>query len=511
MRTKYSFYNLLINLFASVLIPVLGFIKVRLFIDLYGSSLNGMQLTLMQFITYLNIFEIAYSLAFRQLLYQPLADGDQNKIKEIYYGAKKIFRFTGMVLLLVGVVFSFVAPGLANSTISNSEVTLSFLVLFVPYALSYFLMGPNFVIIADQQEYKISIWIQSISIFKMLLMVIVILLKLPYLLVFTIEGAQILIANSLARFIALKNYPWLNDDCENHSNKQFLHNIYYTLAHRFADIANSNTDNIIISAFYGYGLVSIYGAYSYFIDALNKIISAIINSPINSFGNLFSENKQRAYKVFLELYSFSSYMGTIIAACIFIFMNQLVYFWIGDESYVLSLMTSFFFAINIYYMTQRSPLIICRDTNGLYKEAVLNSYIMAFVKIVFSIILIKNYKITGILIATSLSYWLIDFLYTPKLVYRKAFSLPASKYYKIILKRLLIAALLTVVGYVIWLNVYDANLLSLSNFVISVLLVGMTIFIMTTIIYVVFFQEFRLLIKRFYLLIKNRGDKNEKA
>ena len=384
MRTRYSFYNLVINLVSSILIPILGFIKVRLFIELYGSSLNGMQLTLMQFITYLNIFEIAYSLAFRQLLYKPLAENDREKVKSIYYGAKRIFRFTGMVLLILGILFSFIAPNLANSAIPANEVTLSFLVLFVPYSLSYFLMGPNFVIMADQKEYKISIWIQSISIIKMLLMVIVIMMKLPYMLVFAIEAIQILFANFMARYIALKNYPWLREKCSDQTDKQFKHNIYYTLAHRFADIANSNTDNIIISFFYGYGLVSIYGAYSYFIDALNKIISSIINSPINSFGNLFNDDHDRAYSVFLELYNFSSYMGTIIAACIFIFMNQLVYFWIGDNSYILSLFTSFFFAINIYYMTQRSPLIICRDTNGLYKEAVPNSYIMAFVKIVFS-------------------------------------------------------------------------------------------------------------------------------
>ena len=44
MRTKYTLYNLIVNIVSSVLVPVLGFIKVRLFIDLYGSEINGLQL-----------------------------------------------------------------------------------------------------------------------------------------------------------------------------------------------------------------------------------------------------------------------------------------------------------------------------------------------------------------------------------------------------------------------------------------------------------------------------------
>ena len=74
MRTKYTLYNLIVNIVSSVLVPVLGFIKVRLFIDLYGSEINGLQLFFAQIIMYLNIFELSFSLAFRQLLFKPEAE-----------------------------------------------------------------------------------------------------------------------------------------------------------------------------------------------------------------------------------------------------------------------------------------------------------------------------------------------------------------------------------------------------------------------------------------------------
>ena len=82
-----------------MVLPLVGIIKVRLFIDFYGSGLNGLQVTIAQVITFLNICELAYSLAFRQLLFKPLAEDDHEEVLRIYHGAVRIFRITGCVAL----------------------------------------------------------------------------------------------------------------------------------------------------------------------------------------------------------------------------------------------------------------------------------------------------------------------------------------------------------------------------------------------------------------------------
>ena len=198
MRTKYSFYNFLVSLITSVALPIFGFIKVRMFIDLYGSDLNGLQLTIMNVITFLNVFELSYSLAFRQLLFKPLAENDQDRVLSIYNGAVKVFRFTGMAVLVVGALTALLFPMFAESPLGYGETVTMFLILCVPFGLSYFLMGPNFVIIADQKEYKINIWIQTIAILRMVLMVGVILLKLPYIYIFLIEGLSLIHISSIS-------------------------------------------------------------------------------------------------------------------------------------------------------------------------------------------------------------------------------------------------------------------------------------------------------------------------
>lgn len=506
MRTRHSFYNMIINLVSSLIIPVLGFVKVRLFIQLYGNEVNGMQLTLMQFITYLNIFELAYSLAFRQLMYKPLADNDHSSIIKIYGGAKKVFRITGVFLLVAGVIFSVAAPSLTGSSINPVEISVSALILVLPFALSYFMMGPNFLLAADQKEYKFNIWIQTIGACRMIVMITIILLKLPYIVILIVEGLQILLANFIARKIALKEYPWLRRVSVS-EDVSFLKSIKYTLANRFAVIANNNTDNIIISNFYGYDLVSIYGTYSYFIEAITKIVNSIITSPVNSFGNLFNDQKSESYSVFMELYSFSTYLGTIISICVFVVMNQLVGYWINDESYILTSAASFIFAINIFYMTQREPILICRDTNGLFKKAVGNSYLIAFVKILLSILLVKKHKIIGVLVATSISWWIIDFFYTPVLIYKEVFNLPALKYYKSILIRIAFFLGLSAFAYVGWSHFNEFTSSGLLPFLVSCVVLGSLVLIGVSIIYVMFFPSFRSLIQRFLRLVLEKNKK----
>ena len=505
MRTKHSIYNLLVNVLSSLIVPVLGFIKVRLFVDLYGSELNGMQLVLMQFITFLNIFELAYSLAFRQLLYKPLSEKNRQKVLEIYWGAKKIFMATGWFLLVVGGIAGFVIPYFINSDISSWEIIISYFILFMPFALSYFLMGPNFVIAADQQEYKISIWIQGIAIVRMIVMIGVILLQLPYILIFIVEGCQILLSNVIARQVALKNYPWLNEKKES-VDGLFAHNIRYTLSHRLAQITNANTDNLIIQAFFGLELVSVFGAYSYLAEAINKVVNSIVTSPINSFGNLFNDTKRDVYAVFTEFYNFSTYIGTVIAICVFVVMNRLVLIWMGQDLYVLNNVASFLLALNMFYLTQREPLLVARDTNGLFKKAVLNAYLIAIVKIVLSILLIRRYRIVGILFATAISYWVVDFLYTPFLVYRHVFHLDARRYYKMVVLRVFVMVGVGVLAYFGWSSFTWYTDTSILHFLLGCMILGLCVFVVVTILYWLLFKSFRNLLLRLKMAFRKEPD-----
>ena len=508
MRTKFSFYNFLVSTITAVVLPIVGIIKVRLFIDFYGSGLNGLQVTIAQVITFLNICELAYSLAFRQLLFKPLAEDDRKEVLRIYHGAVKVFRATGVVVLIAAFVVAFAFPFFAESPLDYWQTVGTFILLAVPYGISYFLMGPNFVIIADQKEYKITIWIQTIAILRMCLMVLVIRMGLPFIWILLIEGANILVANSLARYISLKQYPWLNDKNNYEENDSFKGKAKYAMIQRLSELATTQTDNIVITAFMGYEMTSVFGAYSYLTDSISKITQSMITSPMNSFGNLFNDKRANAYNIFSEFFSFATFISTIVGVVIFIVMPQFVHIWLAKPLYEVSIVICLAFALNIFYLTMRQPVIIARDANGLYVNAKNNAYLMAVSKIVLSIILVQKFGILGVILATTITNWTIDFLYNPNLVYKNVFNLPTTKYYLMVLSRVIVAGVIGFVSFYFW-NMNLAYITSnVLHFVIAVLVLGVCVTIATILIYSLAFSSFRdLAVRLKRILTRSRGEK----
>ncbi len=506
MRTRYSVYNFIVSATASILLPIFGFVKVRMFIDLYGSDLNGLQLTMINIITFLNICELAYSLAFRQLLFKPLATNDREKVKSIYAGGKKIFRSTGILVLVAGAIVSLVFPLLSSSPLDYVETAMMFMILCLPFGLSYFLMGPNFVIIADQKEYKINIWIQLIAILRMAFMVIAIYLKAPYVVIFLIEGLQVFVANLLARKIALKAYPWLSEPCTIEPDKEFVKNTKYTIAQRLSVLASTNTDNIVISYFLGYTSVSIFGNYSYLTDSVSKIVNSAITSPINSFGNLFNDRGDRAYDVFCEFFNFAVFIASIIAICIFVVMPEFVLYWLAQpDIYAVTPFLALLFSVNIFYLTMREPVIISRDANGLFKQAKNNAYLFAVCKIVLSVVLVQYAGFIGILLATCCTNWIIDFLYNPVLVYQRVYHLNPMRYYRMVLSRIGVAIVVGILAYWAWDAFYVSS--GFINFLISAVVLGMSVVILMSVIYAISYRSFRHLIYRILSLLQRKTNK----
>ena len=503
MRTKYSFYNFLVSIIANILIPILGFVKVRLFIASYGQELNGLYIFLMQVVTYINICESSFSLAFRQLLYKPLAEDKKEDVIKIYSGVQKVYNIVGFIVIVVGIIASLFVPSFIESTVNPNEISLLFLILCLPFGISYFLLPPSLVIIADQKEYKISVFIQTISTLRMVLMIVAIKLNLPYIYIYIIEGLQVLISNIFGNIIARKNYPWLKYNRSEKSNNEFINNSKYTIVQNLSKTVMNNIDVVIISNIMTLIEVSIYGSYSYLRDAITKIINVVIVSPMNSFGNLINSENDNSYAIFQEFYTLSTYMATIISVCMFVALKEFVFLWLHEESHVLPTIACFAFTASIYYLTQREAIIVLRDVKGLFVEAKTNAIILVVAKVVLSIIMVYYFGLTGILWATLIAYILIDLPYNPRLLYKNAFNINSMVFYKTFISRTVIALMIGLIcSYVYNLNLALINASTL-NFLITLLILGTSVLLMTTLIYFVCIKSFRDLIKRFVRLVKS--------
>lgn len=497
-RTKNSILNFTITFVAGVLLPVFGLVKYSLFIGFYGTEINGIQIAMESAIAIMNIFEICFSLAFRQLLFEPLVKDDKDKVLEIYSKGIRIFRITGTVFLLAGVAIGILFPLFKESPFSYASTAFYFMLLMVPYGISYFLMGPNLVLIADQKEYRINIWIQGCAVARMILMIVIIFMKLPVIWIFVIESTQILVANTVSRHIAIKMYPWLKVVKTDNNNKELLSNIKYTLIQRLEVIATSNTDTLLISGLLNYTSTSVYGAYNYIVDNITKIVNKALESTLNSFGNLFYSDKEDSYHVFMEFFELVGFIASLCGVCVFMFFNDFLGIWLRDSesifdaNFIMTLLLSF----NIYYMILRESFIIARDANGLFRKAAGNAVIFTVIKAIMAFVLISAMGINGAILSTTLVYLFVDFTYNPQLLCKEMFGGKTGCFYSEVLIHTLLTLVIGVGLYFVKNALFGGWTVSYMHFFISAAVIGCLSLVVLLVAYWCLFKNFRELVKR---------------
>ena len=92
-RSKKFMLNSVTTALLQVVTMIAGFITPRFMLTAYGSEINGLISSILQFISYFNLVEAGLSSAAVYSLYKPIAEKDYNKINRIVVAAKHFCRF----------------------------------------------------------------------------------------------------------------------------------------------------------------------------------------------------------------------------------------------------------------------------------------------------------------------------------------------------------------------------------------------------------------------------------
>lgn len=500
MRTKNSFLNMITNLLPSLIIPVLSLIKLNWLLSTYGDDVYGLNLYLAQVIGYLSFVEGGFGIAFIQALFKPLADGDKEKVKELYQGANVILKVMGGIILGIGIVVYILLPNMLTTPLTDSFVRIVFLLLLLPTAIDYFLLAPSLVMQADQKEYYLNIIRKVVQILRIVTHMIIIKLQLSYLYIPLAEAIYILLQVFISRILVFKKYPYLKEKAK--KDYSTLSNTRYTFLHKLAGIVLTSTDTLLLGKMIGTGANALYGNYNYISSELQKLMESVVNAPRSSLGNLFAAEKEKGYSVFKEFFTFASFLSTVVAIPMCITIGKFVELWQGEE-YVLSFICSFFFAGILYLVITRQPIMLVRDTNGYFRETRKFSYIEAILNVVFSIVGIKYFGITGALAVTFMSYLVSDLFMNSIFVYKHVFNKNIVDYYKMYFSKIVLMILVGLGAYYLW-NGILIN--SINGFIMWFVMAGLlfvAVLIVIFIIYKVLFSDFQLFINRIMKMIKN--------
>lgn len=91
MRNKLLAKNTVASLIAQITTLICGFILPRLFLQHFGSEVNGLVNSIVQFLSVISFLELGVGAVVESSLYKPLAEKDNQQISKVMVSANKFF------------------------------------------------------------------------------------------------------------------------------------------------------------------------------------------------------------------------------------------------------------------------------------------------------------------------------------------------------------------------------------------------------------------------------------
>ena len=107
MRTQKAARNLIVSLILTILVALIGLLKVKVFLSYLGDELTGIYQLFTQLFSYVSLVDAGLSSSLLYCLYKPVNDKNNSKINSILKGGKIFYTKIGIIMIIVGILISF--------------------------------------------------------------------------------------------------------------------------------------------------------------------------------------------------------------------------------------------------------------------------------------------------------------------------------------------------------------------------------------------------------------------
>lgn len=498
MRTKNSLKNIISVTIFNLLIGILGFIKVRVFVNGLSNDIYSLNQLFYQIFSYITIADIGFGLILNQKLYKAFAKNDKDEINKIYSTSKKFYFYIGTSMFVIALIISFFVQYLTKANISSWYIQLVFIIFIIRNIVDYFFIAPRYVIDADQKNYKINHLVKGIKVIETIVEIILVLCHVNYLIIL-LPGIFITIVIDIYINKKIKTYyPWLKNN--NKFDKKYLKGTKDLIYQRVSGLLNSNTDIILISAFINPLTVIIYTSYSYITKFVSDTIYIIASAITPSYANVVcKETPQKSYEVFKEINILFLFIASLVTIMFILFLNPLIELWVGKE-YLTGKVALILFCVIAFQNIAMRAVMITINSKGLFKETKKATILETILNLIISIISVHKLGLIGVLLGTIISFLLSSFIQNATYIYKNIFKESAWKYFFTYTIVIFITAILTLI-----LKRIPVNITSVSSWIIYAVIFGLSLLLILFITFFIIFKSFRNLSYRGIEFIKVKG------
>lgn len=446
-RTKNATRNIFSGLVNKIIMLLFPFIIRTIMIKKLGTEFLGLNSLFSSILQVLNLAELGFGSAVVFSMYKPIAEGDKKTICALLNLYKKIYKKIGIVIICISICIVPFLKYLINGSYPNS---INLYVVFILYlsntAITYMLFAyKSSILIAHQRSDIYNNILSFTYVVQYISQIVVIIIFKNYYLYLIVNILATILNNLIVNYIVNKNYPdyvckgIINNDLK----KDIKRRVTGLMMQKICATTRNSLDSIFISSFLGLNTVAIYSNYYTILNAIAGIMTIISTAILAGVGNsVVTESTKKNYNdmcKFNFIYMWIAGLSTMLMLCMF---QPFMSLWMG-EKYLLSMSSVILLCIYFYILKTGDIRSTYSGANGLWWEGRYRALFESIANIFLNILLGKIFGLNGIILATIISLFVFNFIYSSQILFKYYFkNITVFDFYK----KNLLYALTTVVG-----------------------------------------------------------------
>ncbi|NLV58479.1 MAG: hypothetical protein GXY67_06875 [Clostridiales bacterium] len=277
---------------------LMGFVTPRLMMLFYGSQVNGLIVSVTEFLTYFRLVEAGLASAAVFSLYKPLTQQDDQGVSEIVSAARQYYNFAGYIFVGVTIAFSLIYPLFVKlDTMDSLSVSLLIIAMGISGSLEFFTLSRYRVLLtADQRTYMVSIASMSSLLLSTALIVILSYLRVNIILVRLCASLTIVLRSVLLSAYVRKQYPQIDPFAK--PNKAALSRRWDAMYQQFTTAFQQGAGVMLTTIITrDTAMVSVYGTYHMVTIGLWGILKMTTTGIYSGFGHLLANGEEKKFQV----------------------------------------------------------------------------------------------------------------------------------------------------------------------------------------------------------------------
>lgn len=411
-RTKNASRNVVFGTIRKAYQLIIPFFMRTVMIYLLGPGYAGLNNLFTSVLQVLNLAELGVGSAMTFSMYKPIAEDDKDKICALMKLYRLYYRVIGIVVGVIGLSLLPFIPSLIKSDLPEDiNVYVLYLMNLAATVLTYWLFAYKNCILTAHQRVDVPHKIALVTDTLKYIVQIFVLFAFHnyYLYVLAILFTQV-INNCVTAYMSSKLYPQYSPrgDLDKEEVKFINGRIRDLFTSKLGGVILNSSDSIVISAFLGLNLLTIYQNYYFIVSAIMGFVTIIFTSISAGIANsLVTETLEKNFNDMKKLCFMISWISGFCCACFLAIMQPFMEIWMG-KSLMQDFLFVIFFCMYFYILEIMTVINVYKDSAGLWHEDRFRPLASALANLLMNVIMVQFWGLYGVILSTVLAVVLVS-------------------------------------------------------------------------------------------------------